>query len=193
PYAPPSAPRDLPLAAPRPPPEPAADRRPPPPDDRRQRVLETARSLVGAKSIAVGGKRYRDDCTSLALAAYEAAGLDLFAFAERGDNGVAAIYRYALRQGRVYKGGWPVPGDLVFFRETYDLNRDGRVNDGLTHVGIVDSVGDDATVSVIHRVRRGVERSRLNALHPRQRTDSDGEVLNDFIRARSVHLRAYLA
>ncbi|HVE82502.1 MAG TPA: CHAP domain-containing protein, partial [Myxococcales bacterium] len=119
----------------------------------------------------------------LPLAAYEAAGANLFSAAERGDNGVTAIYRYAQREGRIYRGGWPVPGDLVFFRDTYDLNRDGQVNDGLTHVGLVDSVSSDATVTIIHRVRRGVVRYRMNLNHPDWRTDPEtGEPINDYLR-----------
>lgn len=146
-----------------------------------------ARQLVGARSIVLSGRRYRDDCTSLALAAYEAAGVNLFSAAQRGDNGVTAIYRYAERQGRVYRGGWPIPGDLVFFRETYDLNRDGRLNDGLTHVGLVDAVSGDATVTIIHRVRRGVVRYRMNLNHPDWRTDPEtGEPINDYLRSTGV-------
>lgn len=157
----------------------------PPSGDRREKVLEIARALVGAHSITLSGRRYRDDCTSLPLAAYEAAGLDLFSAAQRGDNGVTAIYRFAERQGRVYHGGWPVPGDLVFFRETYDLNRDGRINDGLTHVGVVDSVAADATVVVIHRVQRGVVRYRMNLNHPDWRTNPEsGEPINDYLRVK---------
>jgi peptidoglycan DL-endopeptidase CwlO len=192
PYAPPSAPRDLPPAPPRPYPLETADG-PPRADDRRERVLEAARGLLGARSVVLSGRRYRDDCTSLPLAAYEAAGVDLFSAAERGDNGVTAIYRYAQRQGRVYRGGWPVPGDLVFFRETYDLNRDGRLNDGLTHVGLVDSVSDDATVTIIHRVRRGVVRYRMNLNHPDWRTDPEtGEPINDYLRSTGLESQALL-
>ena len=87
----------------------------------------------------------------------------------------------------------PEPGDLVFFRETYDRNRDGRQNDGLTHVGLVDSVSDDGTVSVIHRVNRGVVRYRMNLQHadihidPRTR-----QTLNDYIKGGSGTRRAIL-
>jgi hypothetical protein len=166
-------------------------RAPPPPPSpfqpqRREKVLEIARALVGAHSITLSGHRYRDDCTSLPLAAYGAAGVNLFTAAQPGDNGVTAIYRFAESQGRVYHGGWPVPGDLVFFRETYDQNRDGRIDggDGLTHVGVVDSVGGDATVVIIHRVRRGVVRYRMNLNHPDQRTDPEsGQPINDYLRS----------
>ncbi|HZN95634.1 MAG TPA: CHAP domain-containing protein [Myxococcales bacterium] len=166
---------------------------PPPAPPGRERVLEVARQLVGARSIVLSGRRYRDDCTSLPRAAYEAAGVDLFSAAQRGDNGVTAIYRFAQRQGRVYRGGWPVPGDLVFFRETYDLNRDGRHNDGLTHVGLVDAVSDDATITIIHRVRRGVVRYRMNLDHPDWRTNPEtGEPINDYLRSTGIEKQPQL-
>jgi hypothetical protein len=72
----------------------------------------------------------------------------------------------------------------VFFRETYDQNRDGRRNDGLTHVGLVDEVEADGTVVVIHRVKRGVVRYRMNLARPNLRRDPrTGEVINDMLRA----------
>jgi hypothetical protein len=187
--APPSAAPPGPMA----PPPSLAPGQLPSQDDRRQRVLEIARSLIGSTKIALAGKKYRDDCTAVPLATYEQVGLDLFSAAERGDNGVTAIYRYAQRHGRVYRGGWPVPGDLVFFRETYDLNGDGRVNDGLTHIGLVESVGQDATVTVIHRVRRGVVRYRMNLNHPDWRTDPEsGAPINDYLRAAGAASPAML-
>jgi len=40
-------------------------------------------------------------------------------------SGVAAAYRAARAYGIVFGGGgsWPAPGDLVFFHDTYDRNR----------------------------------------------------------------------
>jgi hypothetical protein len=152
--------------------------------DARETVLATARTLVGKSQLKVGGRAYPNDCTGLVEAAYSHAGLPLKGSAKAGDNGVTAIYRYALNHGRVYNGGRPVPGDLVFFRETYDQNRDGRRNDGLTHVGIVDHVDADGTVTVIHRVKRGVVRYRMNLAKPRVAKDpGSGKILNDTLRA----------
>ncbi len=84
----------------------------------------------------------------------------------------------------MFEKGTPVPGDLVFFRETYDQNRDGRTNDGLTHVGLVERVLEDGTVTVIHRVSRGVVRYRMNLAHPLARKDpASGRAINDYLRA----------
>ncbi|SEM12880.1 CHAP domain-containing protein [Stigmatella aurantiaca] len=152
----------------------------------RETVLATARSLVGQSKVTVKGRPYPADCTGLVEAAYSSAGISFRGNSKPGDNGVTAIYRYAQAQGRVYTRGTPTPGDIVFFRETYDQNRDGRRNDGLTHVGVVDKVAADGTVTVIHRVQRGVVRYRMNLARPNAAKDArSGQVLNDTLRAPS--------
>lgn len=146
--------------------------------------MELARRLVGQPNVELSGRRYPDDCTGLVRGVYEQLGLDLSSHARPGDNGVTAIYRFAAARGRVYTGGRPVAGDLAFFRETYDVNRDGRTNDGLTHVGLVESVLEDGTVLVIHRVSRGVVRYRMNLTRKDVHTDpKNGRKLNDYLRA----------
>lgn len=148
----------------------------------RTKVVETARALVGSRRVEVGGKRFGDDCTGLVRGVYSQLGVDLMSAGEAQDNGVTAIWRFLGKYGRRYDGGRPVPGDLVFFRETYDLNRDGAVNDGLTHIGLVDEVEPDGTVLVIHRVARGVVRYRMNLTFPAKSRDDHGKVLNDGLR-----------
>lgn len=149
----------------------------------REAVLATARSLVGGTQLVVKGRRYQSDCIGLVLAAYAPVGITFRGAAESGDNGVTSLYRYAQTHGRVYTRGSPVPGDVVFFRETYDQNRDGRRNDGLTHVGLVDSVDEDGTVTVIHRVKRGVVRYRMNVARKDVARDAKtGRVINDVLR-----------
>lgn len=149
----------------------------------RAAVLATARSLVGRTQLTVKGRKYQSDCIGLVLAAYAQVGITFRGAAQRGDNGVTSLYRYAQAHGRVYTRGRPVPGDVVFFRETYDQNRDGRRNDGLTHVGLVDAVDPDGTVTVIHRVNRGVVRYRMNVARKDVARDSKtGTVINNVLR-----------
>ena len=133
--------------------------------------------------VVLGGKRYGDDCTGLVRGVYAQVGIDLMSAAAAGDNGDTAIYRFASTHGRVYEGGRPVGGDLVFFRDTYDLNRDGRINDGLTHVGLVEKIEEDGTVIVIHRVARGVVRYRMNLTFRDKALNSEGRPVNDWLRA----------
>lgn len=152
------------------------------PPGARETALAAARGLVGKRRMEASGRRFGDDCTGLVRAAFSQVGVDLMTAAEPGDNGVTAIWRFAARHGRIYEGGRPVGGDLVFFKETYDLNRDGRVNDGLTHVGLVEEVDDDGTVVVIHRVARGVVRYRMNLAHADRSKAPSGRTVNDYLR-----------
>ena len=151
----------------------------------RAKVLEAARALVGSTRIVVNGKRYGDDCTGLVRAAYAQAQVNLMTQGLSGDNGVTAIFRFASAHGQVYRGGWPVPGDLVFFKDTYDVNRDGRIDDGLTHIGIVDDIDATGTVTVIHRVARGVVRYRMNLALRELAVGPKGSTVNDYLRSAS--------
>ncbi len=151
----------------------------------RDTAVGTAQALLGKSKVVVHGKTYGDDCTSFMRALYEPLGVNLLSEAEPGDNGVTAMWRFASRHGRIFGGGRPLPGDLVFFKETYDLNRDGQANDGLTHIGLVEDVEEDGTVLVIHRVARGVVRYRMNLSTPTQLRTSGGKRLNDWLRTEA--------
>lgn len=183
PAAAPKAPLSVTTASPAASPAPRKKVRPPPPGAKREDVLATARELVGSRKVKVAGRSWPDDCTGFVEGVYARAGVSFRGAGVAGDNGVTALYRYTRDHGRVFTRGKPKPGDLVFFRETYDQNRDGRRNDGLTHVGLVDEVASDGTVVVIHRVKRGVVRYRMNLAKPSLRRDPrTGEVLNDMLR-----------
>lgn len=178
PVSPPALPREIPAAS---------DAAPAPlaaiPHGARNRVVELARSLVGKSAVVLAGKHFPDDCTGLVKGVFAQVGVNLLGEAQPGDNGVTAMYRFATAHGRIFEGGRPIAGDLVFFRETYDLNRDGRANDGLTHVGLVETVQDDGTVLVIHRVHHGIVRYRMNLAHRDARLDPrSGLAINDYLR-----------
>ncbi len=150
----------------------------------RTKAVAVAQSLVGLKQVKLSGVRYQD-CSGFVVGVYREAGVDLRSIAADDDSGVAALYRYSEAAGEVSSRGTPSPGDLVFFNETYDRNRDGRLNDGLTHVGLVESVDDDGTVRVLHRVDRGVVRYRMNLKHPGTRMQG-GVAVNDYLRSASA-------
>lgn len=147
-------------------------------------IARMAVARLGRSLSSEFGGRLPDDCTGLVRAAYLDVGIDLLPDGGRpGENGVTAIYRFAARHGRVHEGP-PRPGDLVFFRETYDRNRDGRENDGLTHVGIVERLDAAGTVVLVHRVDSGIVRHRMTLARRALRSDPvTGQVLNDYLRA----------
>jgi cell wall-associated NlpC family hydrolase len=148
-----------------------------------RRALLRAQRWVGLSSLRTVSGAVHDDCSGLVLLAFRGQGVRLMpGAAAPGENGVSALWRRARALGALREA--PRPGDLVFFRETYDRNRDGRRNDGLTHVGLVERVGADGTVTFVHRAGGGVKRSRLHLHRPAQRDDGRGRVLNDWLRRR---------
>jgi cell wall-associated NlpC family hydrolase len=156
-------------------------------------IVERAVQLVGVKRLGSVARGVADDCSGFVRLAYQRAGIDLVSHGFLGgENAVSAIYRRARSQGALRHR--PRPGDLVFFRETYDRNRDGLRNDGMTHIGVVESVEPEGTVTFIHRGSKGIARSRMNLFFPRtHRIGQDGPVLNDYLRAASRGQRAWLA
>ena len=149
-------------------------------------VVRTAAGLVGATTIESNGRRIAYDCAGVARAVYLAHGIDLYAGVDRSRkaNGVRLIYDHVLRRGRIHRGPLVHPGDLVFFDNTWDSNGDGRDNDPLTHVGIVERVESDGTIVFISRVADAIERYRMNLAHPHVHRTADGRILNDYMRRK---------
>jgi hypothetical protein len=85
--------------------------------------------------------------------------------------------------------GWlvkaPVPGDLVFFDNTLDRNRNGRLDDSLTHVGVVVQVEPDGLVRFVHVGSRRLKEGVLHAGQPGEEQSPEGRLLNSHLRTRS--------
>lgn len=158
----------------------------------REDIVRVAQRYVGVRSLREVTAQLPDDCTGFVRLVYDQFGIALMDHGNPKDNGVTAMWRAAQAHDAVVKKT-PGPGDLVFFRETYDRNGDGKRNDGLTHVGIVEEVLEDGTVVFLHRGGKGVSRSRFNPGAPTVRRTDDGAVLNDYLRPKSGKLRAYTA
>ncbi len=155
-------------------------------------ILDAAAALLGQRSLRGLAGSLPDDCTGYVRWAYLQAKLDLMGRAVHSDEGgVGAIFEVAGNAEALYQGV-PAPGDLVFFRETYDRNRDGRLNDGLTHIGIVEGVEPDGTVVFLHRANSGVKRSRMHLGAPAERRSRAGVILNDYLRRGSANAPAAL-
>jgi hypothetical protein len=149
-------------------------------------VVRSATRLVGADVVEVNGRRVVEDCAGVARAIYLEHGVDLYSDAA-GDsktNGVRLIYTHVRQYGRLHHGPIPHLGDLVFFDNTWDFNGDGKLNDPLTHVGVVERIEPDGTVVFISRVADAIERYRLNLSLPHVHKTADGRVLNDYLRRK---------
>ena len=154
----------------------------------RSAIVKTAAKLVGAKTIESNGRRIAYDCAGVTRAVFLRHGIDLYGSSENDPeaNGVRLIYAHIQQQGTFHQGPVAHPGDLIFFNDTWDSNGDGKVNDPLTHVGIVERQDSDGTVVFISRVAGAVERYHMNLSLPHVHRTANGRVLNDYIRRKEV-------
>jgi cell wall-associated NlpC family hydrolase len=168
------------------PPEPgdlgsAAERRRPgrEPDAARlgERLAKAALEQVGHSRPEMNGVAYRDDCTGLVSAVYAAIGMRL-------EGSTPALFEKAQAEGVLHKRRRPYPGDVVFFDDTWDRNRNRKFDDPLTHVGIVVAVGDDGTISLVHNGNSGIHVLMMNLEKPDLRVGAGGQRLNDYVRVK---------
>jgi len=152
----------------------------------RTAIVQSARKLVGAKTIESQGRRIAYDCAGVTRAIFLEHGIDLYESGSRDPkaNGVRLIYAHLRQHGSLHQGPTVRPGDLVFFDNTWDCNGDGRLNDPLTHVGVVEQIERDGTVVFISRVAGAIERYRMNLALPHVHKTAEGRVLNDYIRRK---------
>jgi len=163
----------------------------------RSAIVRTAATLVGATTIESHGRRIAYDCAGVTRAVFLRHGIDLYD-ADPIDphaNGVRIIHAHIRQQGRFHRGPIAHPGDLVFFNNTWDYNGDGKVNDSLTHIGIVERQEPDGTVIFISRVASSVERYHMNLRLPHVHKTAEGRILNDYLRRKGTsdpHNATYL-
>jgi hypothetical protein len=182
-------------------------------NERQRKLVQGAYELKGVKKLIVNGRTFRMDCTGAVAALYWYAGIDLLGplAAYRG-NGVQRLYRYmedeqllipsdspgALRvdlgpsqSDSLFAPRSPLPGDIIFWDNTYDQDGDGLADDEFTHTGVVVSVDSDgAVVYYHHNYRRGIVLERMHITEPNihKRTEGgpekSGELINSPMRMR---------
>lgn len=151
------------------------------PSGKRGKIVYTAQQFLGRRYISARGKRFHNDCSGLVAAVYYKNGYNLFRSNGKRQNMVKTIYDNVNRKGVVFSKGEVKPGDIVFFSNTYGRYGHKR----FSHVGIVESIHEDSTISFIHRSSSGVVRDRMNLKKPHFRKDPrTGKILNSYLRRK---------
>lgn len=139
-------------------------------------VAEAAAWYIGKSTLSCAGENYRYDCSGFVDAAHARAGIDL------GHKNTAALWVLGEKLDVDHRE--PVVGDAVFFDNTYDRDGDGRLDDELSHVAIVETIDDDGTMTLVHKGSKGVVRISMNLQHPEEALSPDGKTWNSWLRAR---------
>jgi cell wall-associated NlpC family hydrolase len=145
-----------------------------------ERVAKAAAHYIGKTSLTCNGKNYRYDCSGFVNVSYARAGYDL------GLLNTAALYDLAKEEDLYHRRRRPLVGDVVFFDNTYDRNGNGKLDDPLSHVAIVESIDEDGTITLIHKgSSKGVVRIVMNLEHPEEARSPEGKVWNSHLRGKS--------
>ena len=159
-------------------------------ENTRNKILEGAEKFKGATSLVVNGRRFSMDCSGVVAAIYYYAGIDLQKhFPQYTGSGTERIYK-TLKDRRLIKKTWlPKTGDIVFWDNTFDRNNNNRIDDPLTHVGIVVAVDSRGNITYVHHhYRRGIVFEYMNIRQKNEESQMiNGErvIINSPMRMRS--------
>lgn len=132
-----------------------------------------------APVVATRHKYSPDQAASFVQAVYKANGVQV----ELGDDPVADLYADVKRRGTLYHATRPAVGDVAFFHNTFDRNGDGRNNDWYTHAGLVESVDEDGTITILSYLDGKVGEVVINLENPKLDADErTGKVWNTPLR-----------
>lgn len=158
-------------------------------NEMRANIVKYALSFNGKKKFS---KTFNNDCSgfvSMVFNKFDYKFTDVFYTGSVASASmVQTIYIYTQKFGNIFKDKTPKVGDLIFFDNTHDRNKNRKVDDKLTHIGIVIGVEPNGTVHYIHHSSKGVNIQIMNIQYPDQRfivTNGKKEYVNSYLRART--------
>jgi len=135
---------------------------------KQKQLVDAAKWAKGRTYLTVDGKKFRMDCSGVVRAIYQKAGINLARdFKKYTGGGVQRIHKTLYSKGLIYRPTVPVPGDILFWDNTYDANRNGRADDVLSHIGMVVSSNKRTgeVIYVHHHEKKGIIFEKMNLLH----------------------------
>ncbi|MCI5071670.1 C40 family peptidase [bacterium] len=155
---------------------------------KRRRLVADAYQLKRARSYQFEDAHFSYDCSGYIASILHRNGLLTKKYARTQKvkgNGVSILYQFIEKNGSILdKDQFPKMGDIVFFSNTYDRNRDGKNNDVLSHIGIIENVSNDGQITFLHHSSGKVRKSYLNNGFANQHKDKNKTLLNSFLRRR---------
>ena len=145
---------------------------------RGEKIAVCAAGFLGQSSLLVDGERYRYDCSGFVMAAHMSANVKL-------SGSSSHLYEMAQSAHVIHRKTRPYLGDVVFFDNTFDRNKNGRRDDLITHVAVVTAVDANGTIEMVHLGGSGIKKLYMNLRSPDVHKNKDGVLLNSFLRVRT--------
>ena len=126
---------------------------------------------------------FRADCSGFVEASTARASAPL-------TGNTASLWELANAANATHRRKRPRLGDLAFFDDTHDRNKDGRRNDPLTHIAIVVGLEPDGTILLAHDgTSQGRSLFKMNLYTPDVALNEQGDRVNSALRRASKKKR----
>lgn len=160
-------------------------------NNKRSKIVKYALKFKG-KSRVKKDKKFRNDCSGFVRSIFDNFDVELYntTRVKRNGNwlsGTEVIYNFIEDNGEIFSNKLPRIGDIIFFDNTTDRNRDGKVNDNFTHIAIVVNVLANGTIYYIHKSNRGINIQKMNLRYPNKVYIKNGKKnikVNSYLRKR---------
>lgn len=161
--------------------------------DQREKLAKLAEQAIGKTCIKLKNRVFRADCSGVIRGLFAQAHIPLGGIIKlANDNDVKAIYRYVQKYGKILKEK-PLPGDLIFFHNTYNRSRSGHMNDALTHIAIIEKI-ENNIIYFVHHLGKSIIRSRMNLSQPTISVDpKTNQRINHILRRSYFGEKSYTA
>ncbi len=152
----------------------------------RKNLARTALSYVNSK--------YRFDCSGFIKHIMKKNHISIFnrqMIYTSHSNGVKLIYNTLKRYHKIFKDVRRANiGDLIFFNNTYDKNRNRRLDDRLTHIAIIVKKYKDGTIKYVHSSNKGIKVGYMN-LYRKNIYKYKNRIINSFLRRKKKNDSPY--
>lgn len=157
------------------------------PNETQRKLIDSAYSLLGKKSLKFDKRSFNWDCSGTVLATYyKTDSLNFYdEYLQESGGGVNKMYNLAVKKDALFTDRLPEPGDLIFWDNTYDKNHNKKWDDLLTHVGIVIEVNKSGQITYMHHdYAKGIVKGYMNLNKPNVYTDENNNVINSSMRMK---------
>jgi hypothetical protein len=144
-------------------------------ENKGNKIAMSARSFLGDKSLKVNGNNFRYDCSGFVMAVHASVDVPI-------SGSTKMLYDLSKTKSVLHQNKIPSNGDVAFFDNSHDRNKNGKRDDELTHIGIVEKIESDGTITLIHLGGSGIVRTYMNLHAPTTHKNADGKIINSYLR-----------
>ncbi len=135
----------------------------------RKRIKEYAKSFIDKK--VPKSEEWNNSLSGFIKMVYSHFDIDLTDIYPKNPDGswrntTELIFSFVKEKGKIFKNTTPKAGDFIFFNNTYDKNRNNKLDDMLTTVALVINTDEEGTVYFLYKVGNTIRTRNMNLKHP---------------------------